>query len=316
MKIGVLFWGFNDLDFISKCSKIVKEKHEIKEFYIQISHSEKTISLIDLFPEEIIRSESEDLGILYKWLSKNHKKNIIVNLNIWCLINKKNFQEKLTILKDILNEPFQFILSCPRNIHEPIFFDDNKKLLGLIEKNFDFFRNTSDFYNLALNCSSPIMILSHSPHINFLNSICNDDIFSIKKVGFFNLLPSFLYEFSSIFVSTSKLTQSIENKIEYISSLMQSAKNKKDLDLLFNNEVIADLVNPNEKKDLKKKKMKGFLINSSLEHVFHFKHKEDSKFLSWLLFLGIYEKNNFQENNMNNSKEENSSLELFSSNFM
>ncbi|WGL61437.1 hypothetical protein QEJ31_07525 [Pigmentibacter sp. JX0631] len=316
MKIGVLFWGFNDLDFISKCSKTIKEKHDIKEFYIQISHSEKTISLIDLFPEEIIRSESDDLSILYKWLAKNHKKNIIVTVNIWGLLSKKNFQEKLTQLKEILNEPFQFILSCPRNIHEPIFFEDNKKLTGLIEKNSDFFRNTADFFNLTLNCSSPIMILMHSPHISFLNSICSDDIFAIKKVGFFNVLPSILYDFSSIFVSTNNLTNCIENKIEYISKLIQNAKNKKDLDLLFNNEIVADFGNPNDKNDLNKKKIKGFLVSSSLEHVFHFKNKEESRFLSWLLFLGIYEKYYYQESKQNNSIEENSSLELFSSSFM
>ena len=82
MKIGVLFWGFKDLNLAAECANLLKKDHGIKEFYIQISPQEKTISLLDIFPEEIIRSDFDDLNFFYKWLSRNHKKNIIIVMDI------------------------------------------------------------------------------------------------------------------------------------------------------------------------------------------------------------------------------------------
>ena len=61
MKIGVLFWGFKDLNLAAECANLLKKDHGIKEFYIQISPQEKTISLLDIFPEEIIRSELKEI---------------------------------------------------------------------------------------------------------------------------------------------------------------------------------------------------------------------------------------------------------------
>ena len=43
------------------------------------------------------------------------------------------------------------------------------------------------------------------------------------------------------------------------------------------------------KKYSTRKKLKGLLINSSIEHYFKFNNKEDSKFLTWLIYLGIIE---------------------------
>lgn len=316
MKVGVLFWGFNDLNFISECCKLLKKKQEIKEFYIQISSNEKTISLIDIFPEEIIRSEYDDLNIFYKWLSKNHKKNIIIIIDIWLLLSKKNFAQVLNHLKDILNEPFQFIICTPKNFHEPVQFPTDKRLSQLAERNAEFFKNVYDFYNLALNCSSPVMLLAYSPYVNFLNFLCNENLFTIKKLGIFNFIPSILNDYSSIFTASTRLVESIENKIAYIAELLQNTKNKKELDLMFYNEIQADFINPNDKKIFNKKKLKGLLINSSIEHYFKFNNKEDSKFLTWLIYLGIIEKYLFSEIVENNSVETVTSLELFSSTLM
>ncbi len=313
MKVGVLFWGFNDLNFISECCKLLKKKQEVKEFYIQISSNEKTISLIDIFPEEIIRSEYDDLNVFYKWLTKNHKKNIIIVLDIWLLLSKKNFTQVLSYLKDILNEPFQFIICTPKNIHDPVQFPADKKLAYLVERNTDYFKNVYDFYNLALNCSSPVMLLAYSPHVILLNFLSNEDVFTIKKLGIFNFIPSLLNNYSSVFTASTNLVESIENKIAYVSEILQNTKNKKELDLIFYNEIQADYLNPNDKKIFNKKKLKGLLINSSIEHYFKFKNKEDSKFLTWLIYLGILEKHFSSEIIENNSLETITSLELFSS---
>ena len=41
MKVGVLFWGFNDLNFISECCKLLKKKQEIKEFIFKFHQMKK-----------------------------------------------------------------------------------------------------------------------------------------------------------------------------------------------------------------------------------------------------------------------------------
>lgn len=316
MKVGVLFWGFNDLNFISECSKILKEKQDLKEFYVQISSNEKTISLLDVFPEEIIRAECDDLNLFYKWLAKNHKKNIIIVLNIWMLLNKKNFPQILKNLKEILSEPFQFIICTPKNTQEIILFPESKKLSYIAEKSFDFFRNVNDFYDLALNSENPVMLLAHSPHLNLLNAAAREEIFTIKKIGLFNFLPAILNDFSSIFVTNKNLITAIENNVEHISKQLQVVKNKKELDLEFFNFIKADYENPNSKFTFNKKKLKGFLIISSLEYCFNFKNKEDIRFLNWLIYLAIIEKHFHSVLVEDSSKESLTSLELFSSTSM
>ena len=311
MKIGVLFWGFKDLNLAAECANLLKKDHGIKEFYIQISPQEKTISLLDIFPEEIIRSDFDDLNFFYKWLSRNHKKNIIIVMDFWTLLSKKNFSSNLEVLKKIFDEPFHFLICCPKIYHDPILDINQKKLINIVDKTFDYFKNVQSLYEISLNSSASLTMLSYPPNIDFLNSMCGQDFFIVKKFNIFRIIPSILIDFPSVFISKTLLLNEIKKKIIDFSELFQSVKSKKEGELLFKNILKGDVLNSHYRyENSKKKKYNGFLILSSIERFYNLSSKEDTKFLLWLVYLAIMDHevlNRIEEEN------EKSSSILFSS---
>lgn len=311
MKVGVLFWGFKDLNIAAECAKLLKKDHGIKEFYIQISAQEKTISLLDVFPEEIIRSDFDDLGFFYKWLSRNHKKNIVIVLDLWMILSRKNFSVNLEILKKIFDEPFHFILCCPKNYHDPIIDSGNKKLSNIVEKTFEYFQNVQALYEVSLNSASSLVMISYAPCINLLNSICGQDFFNSKKLSFFRIIPSILNEFPAVFTSKEVFLKGVEKKVVEFSESFQLVKNKKEGDLYFLESLNGDIKNLHYKYEnsYKKKKYEGILLLSSIERFFGLNSKEENKFLLWLVYLAIMD---YESLNEIKEKKSLSTIDLFS----
>ena len=291
MKVGVLFWGFKDLNLAAECAKLLKKNHGIKEFYMQISVHEKTISLLDIFPEEIIRSDYDDFNFFYKWLSRNHKKNIIIVIDFWMFLSKKNFLTHFEILRKIFDEPFHFLICCPKYFHEPIIETQNKKLINIADKTYDFFKNVHLLYELSLNSSSSIAMLSYPPCLNLLNTICGQDFFNTRKISFLTMVPSVLNYFPSLYISKQAFLEGLEQKIFDLSNSIQNVKGKDEDGFIFNNLLKGDTLNIHYKyqKAPKKKKNSGFLILSSLERFYKMSSKEEIRFLLWLIYLAILE---------------------------
>ena len=65
--------------------------------------------------------------------------------------------------------PFNLSFVRLKTFMNQLQFPTDKRLSQLAERNAEFFKNVYDFYNLALNCSSPVMLLAYSPYVNFLN---------------------------------------------------------------------------------------------------------------------------------------------------
>lgn len=312
MKVGVLFWGFKDLSLAAECAKKLKREHGIKEFYMQISVHEKTISLLDIFPEEIIRCDFDDLGFFYKWLSRNHRKNIIIVIDFWPFLASKNFSSNIDYLKKILIEPYCFLICCPRYYHDPVLEPQNRKFLNIADKTYDYFMKVHQLYEVALNSTTTVTLLSYAPCISLLNSICKQDFFAYKKVSFLTLVPNLLSSFPSIFISKNAFLEGLEQKIFELSSNLQAAKNKNDCEVDFRIYLKADTLNLHfNYKDISKKQKKSrFLISSSFERFYKIKSKDELKFLLWLVYLGILEYGQtFKDENEKNR----SAIELFSS---
>ncbi len=291
MKVGVLFWGFKDLNLAAECTKLLKKDHGINEFYIQISVHEKTISLLDIFPEEIIRSDYDDFNFFRKWLSRNHKKNIIIVIDFWSFLSKKNFLSHFELLKKIFDEPFHFLICCPKYFHEPVIESQNKKLLNIADKTYDFFKNVHLLYELSLNSSSSIAMLAYPPSIPLLNKICGQDFFDTKKFSFLTLVPSVLNSFPSLFLSKKAFLEGLEQKIVELSNSIQSDKNRNEDSFVFYNYLKGDTLNIHYKyqKSPKNQKKRSFLMLSSLERFYKINSKDNIKYLLWLIYLAILE---------------------------
>ncbi|APJ02454.1 hypothetical protein [Silvanigrella aquatica] len=291
MKTGVLFWGFRNINLVAECSKLLKKNHSIKEFYIQISIHEKTISLLDIFPEEIIRSDYDDFNFFYKWISRNHKKNIMIIIDFWHFLSSKNFLNQIEILKKIFNEPFHFLICCPRFYHEPLIDNHNKKLISIVDKTYEYFKNIQQLYEVSLNSSSSISMFSSPPCMTLLNTLCGQDLFEIKKMSIFSFVPSILKSFPSLFISQEKYLEGIEQKIMELSNSIYAVKNKNEENFPFYNSLAGDVQNIHNKiqNNNKKLRVKGILLTVSLERFYNIRSRDDGKFLLWLIYLAILE---------------------------
>lgn len=291
MKIGVFFWGFKDLGLVADCAKIIKDKHDVKDFYVQISVNQKTISLLDVFPEEIIRSEIDDFNILYKWLIKNHKKNIIVVMDFWSLLTIKDFSNRIDILKKIFNEPFSFLLCCPKKYYEYYTGIYDKVLLNIAEKTQDYFKNLYILNDVSLNCLSNMFLLTFPPMLSLLNELCRQEFFSIKKISVFKFIPSLINDYPSQYLSKQGFLNGLNEKIGEIISTFQGAKNLGQKQIIFETTLVSDSLNIFYKNhtNIKKRFDKRVLILSSIERFYKLNTKEDTKFLQWLIYLSILE---------------------------
>ncbi|WP_186646390.1 hypothetical protein [Fluviispira vulneris] len=303
MKTGVLFWGFKDINITAECAKRLKKGNHIRDVYIQISTHEKTVSLLDIFPEEIIRCEHEDLNSLHVWLQKNDKKNIIIVIDFWSFLSVKNFSDKLNYFKIILKMPFQFVIYLPKFYHELSIRKKNKKLNSLFEKTNDLFSRVRAIYELSLNSTSSIAMLSSAPTISFLNRLCRQEFFLKKELGFITYVPYLLKYYPSSFLSNKKFIDDLVTKICEINEGIQLYKNR-DYVSNFKNEINSDILNMHYKENKNNNKLFNFVFTSSIDSFYKIKTKEDYKVLLWCIYLGIIEyKYKYSDTSMEDSKD-------------
>ncbi len=137
MKAGTLLWGFQDIQFLSLLSKRLRQQCPTQELYVQILDSQKTISLVDANPEEIIRTKY-NLNHLYQWLSRNSRKEVIVVIDVFNYIYRESFEENLSILKQILSLPFKFFFMGPKSItleHKNKILQTDLQNMAIVNKN-------------------------------------------------------------------------------------------------------------------------------------------------------------------------------------
>jgi hypothetical protein len=290
-QIGIFFWGFQDLTIVAKCAKHLKISHGIKKFYMQISPQEKTISLLEIFPEEIVRCEHNDFNFFYKWLHEH--KNIIVVFDAWPLLLSKNFNTNINILKKILNLPSSFLICCPQFFRNNSLLSEEKKLLYLVDKTQHYFQKVSTLYEIAFNGTASIFMLSFAPCLWFLNFICGKDLWTFKRIGSIIIEPQFLFEFGVMFMSTKDFLIGLEKKIIEISKEIKTSQ-KQSYPISFRNSLQGEVFHKNFQMKQKKQYFKKLLSFSlSLERFYQLKNKEDVQSLLWLIYLGILE---YQEN--------------------
>ncbi len=288
MKTGVLFWGFKDINITAECAKILKKGNHIRDVYIQISTHEKTVSLLDIFPEEIIRCEHEDLNSLQVWLQKNDKKNIIIVIDFWPFLTSKNFSDKLNYFKVILKMPFQFIIYLPKYYHEISLRRSNKKLNSIFEKTNELFSKVRAIYELSLNSTSSIAMLSSAPTISFLNRLCRQEFFTKKELGFITYVPNLLKNYPSSYLSNKKFIDDLVTKICEINEGIQFYNNR-DFVSNFKNEINSDILNIYYKENKNNNKLFNFVFTSSIDSFYKIKTKEEYRVLLWCIYLGIIE---------------------------
>lgn len=291
MKIGVLFWGFKDLNFVSDCANMLKKNHGINDFYMQISAQEKTITLLDLFPEEIIRANFDDLNLFYKWLSKNHRKNILIVVDFWFYLFNKNIFSNSVQIKKIFDEPFNFLVCCPEFYHNSVFDFRSKKLVNMSEKTSELFKNLKILHEIWLNCSSSIELLSYPPSFPMLNLLCGKDLFYSKKILFLSFVPSILSSFPALFISKESLLEGLVQKIVSIVDVMQSLKNNNEDNYQFKKHLKGDILNIyyKDQKTSKNQKKNGLTLKLSLDKFYTLNSKDESTFLLWLIHMAILE---------------------------
>ncbi|KAB8030878.1 hypothetical protein [Fluviispira multicolorata] len=304
MKTGILFWGFKDINLTAECAKKLKKNNQIRDVYIQISTHEKTISLMDIFPEEIIRCEYDDLNSLQLWLQKNDKKNIIVVIDFWPFLFSKKYLEKINYFKIILKMSFQFIIYMPKYYNDLYLRKNSKKLNSILDKTTDIFSKVKVFYELVLNSPSSIAILSSAPSISFLNKLCRQDFLHKKEISFFTFVPNLLRGFPASFLSDKKFLEELVAKIVEVSEGIQLYKSREYMSN-FKNVINSDILNTHFKESKKNnKKILNFNLTTSIDRFYKIKSKEELKILLWCIYLGIIEyKQNFLDIASEESKE-------------
>lgn len=294
MKSSLLFWGFQDLNFINEVSKKARSSVGIKDFYIQISDSDKTTSLMDTYPEEIIRTKY-DLNNLYQWLLRFSKSNLLVIIDLFNIVFQENLEENCISLNKILELKFKFCFIAPKILHpQNLNFINNIELNSIFQNTLEYTKIIKSLYEIIINSGSNSHIIPSPIPENIVLNHINFPLFETKEKYGIMILPKILRKFNASFISLNSFSQKL---VEIISSLT-TANNEKN-QFIFN-DIDADYSTQFANSDdnvLLKLRPK---ISISLERFFKIKRSTiELKFILWLLYLAICEYEVKLEKNVN-----------------
>ena len=284
MTFGLLFWGFQDLNFVSEVAKKARHSLNIKDFYIQINDLEKTISLMDLYPEEIIRTKY-DLNNLYQWLSRSTKKNILVVVELLNFVFQDNMEENYLSLKKILDLDFKICFVAPKILHpQSLKFVENLELNSIYQNTLEYTKTVKSLYEILINSGSKAQIIS-TP-ISEMVTINRENYFLFEsrtkyKLAFF---PKILKKFNASYISQNTLAIKL---VEALSCALVPIGDSNKL-LLANIEADCSTQYLNSSNNIFSKFKPAIPV--SLERFFKVKSStRELKFILWLMYMSICE---------------------------
>lgn len=226
MKRGIFFWGFSNLDLVSELSRRIKKNSDIEECYVQIPIQEKTVYLLEMFPEEVIRAHPEDVGLLHQWLNKNNQKDVIVVLNLWPFLLYSDFSEKLMVIQDIIKRKTQMLIVCPKLYSQQEFFYYKTKLnlSPVFQKRFfDFFQKIKSIHELILNSGSSSILLCTPICDSLISNKQTTVLYEYKTFLFFHFLHTLVRNYASSYLTRRGLTAALIDKIKDLANTTNSA---------------------------------------------------------------------------------------------
>jgi hypothetical protein len=200
MSSSILFWGFQDFSLVSDLARKSRNVLSIREFYIQINDIEKTMTLMDVHPEEIIRTKY-DLNNLYQWLLRCTKKNCIVMIDLFTLMMSDNLDENYLSLKKILELDFMIFFVAPKMLHpQSIQFLNDNNLNSIYQKTNEFTKILNSFYEIIVNSRSNSSIFAIPiPDTIFIHRH-NYALFETKVKYHLTFRPKILKKFSVSYI--------------------------------------------------------------------------------------------------------------------
>jgi hypothetical protein len=284
MKTSLLFWGFQDLNFISLVAKKAKNNLNISQFYVQIVELEKSISLADIQPEEIIRTKY-DLHNLFQWLNRNSNLNVLVFIDLFNLIYQGNTEENLLSLKKILDLKIKLTFLTPKMRYpQDIEFIENPFFNKIQESTNEYSKNLKMYYEMLVNSGLNNHIIETSIPETIILNRREFNLFE-KKIKFkISFYPKIFSGKIASYVSYCELSSKI---IEAFSSCLSHEKNVSEI-LFFTIDGNSS-VNYSNKTDAFLKLFKPS-ISISLDRFYSLKYlSHDYNYILWLLFLSISE---------------------------
>lgn len=284
MSSSLLFWGFQDLNFISEVAKKARYSINSKDFYIQINDLEKTISLMDLYPEEIIRTKY-DLNNLYQWLVRSAKKNILVIIDLFNLVFYENLEENCSSLKKIISLDFKIYFISPKILHpQTLKFVENQELNSIYQKTVYYTKSIKFLHEIIINSGENVNIISTPvPEFIVINRE-NYFLFEMQTKYYISFFPKILKQFNAAYISQNAFVTKV---VETISSILLPLENK---DKFILNDIEADSVT--QYGDRGKDTMSKFkpMLSVSLEKFFNLKSStSELNFILWLIYISICE---------------------------
>jgi hypothetical protein len=292
MRWSLLFWGFQDLNFVSDIAGKARSTLNICDFYVQINDAEKTTSVMDLHPEEIIRSKFDFIN-LHQWLLKKNNKSVIVLVNIYEFIRQSDLEENYLSLKKILSLEYKMFFLFPKLTYPENFsFLNNIYLSSVNDLTKDFSKRVKNFYEIILNSNSEARIINAPISENIILNRSKIQLFCTKSKFNLNFLPKILKKYFVSYISKDKYASDIVNAIKFFLS------NLNDCQLIF--ELTADKSNFDNLKSEGALNKIFPIIGLSLDVFFKLKRNtKDEVFLLWLIYISIsnyeYNKNDFKE---------------------
>jgi hypothetical protein len=278
MQHSLLLWGFQDFEFISDFGRKIRTSLSFRDFYVQIHDVEKTVSVIDIQAEEIIRTKY-DLSYLYHWLNRAHKKNMIVFIDLFTMVFSENFDENFEYLRALLKLDARFFFFSPNiNYPQSLDFLHHPEIQMIKNRVYNFKKNLKKYLEIIINNESNSCIIK-APILNhFYINHHSYMLFDNKKKNGFVITNRLLNNYSFLFVKrndfTSKLIECISQNIENKNSIIQNLQ----LDYL-------KIDNSIKKGLLEKLKPK---INLSLDRFYSIKSgNNEGLFILWVLYLAM-----------------------------
>lgn len=283
MKSSVLFWGFQDLKLVAEVAKKLRSTLNIKDFYIQIQDLEKTVSLMDLYPEEIIRTKY-DLNNLLQWLTRDSRNNGFIVIDLFSFPIQDNIEENYLSLTKILELDFKICFVTPKILYpQNLNFINNIELNYIYQNIIEYTGIIKNLYEIIINSKSDSTIFATPVSEMIVHNREEYFLFESKEKYKFSFVPKILKKYNGSYISQSSF---VRNLIESISTTL-SAENRSHEAVLTN--VDADYNSSYCKVNKNTFSKFNFLIPVSLERFFKIKNTEELKYILWLMYLAICE---------------------------
>lgn len=290
MKRGIFFWGFSNLDLVSELSRRVKRTCFIEECYVQIPYQEKTVYLLEMFPEEVIRAPAEDLRLLQQWLIKNNQREVIVVLNFWPFLLNHDFSETISLIQEMIRKKNRILIVCPKFYpkYEFIFSRMNLNISPHIRGIFSvFLQKVKILHESILNLGSSSFLLCTPICDSLISNKQTTVIYEYRTILCFHVLHTLVRNYSSSYLTRRGLVASVINKVTDMGNISDLSSNRKDN--MFRFTVDSDATYQFARSVGGNIWSRGIFISSAWLDKLSENQMQQEEFLSWCRCMGIIE---------------------------